>query len=91
MFSPSQDAISSRTRVVDALTSERAPPMIPAIEVGPLSASSMSMPSAGHAAGLVVERDDLSSARAPHDEPAADDPVEVEGAPAGRSAASRSS
>ncbi len=37
MFAPTQVAASSRTRAVSPPTSERAPPMIPAIEVGPSS------------------------------------------------------
>ena len=40
MLGPSQLATSISTRVVEEATSERAPPMIPAIDVGP-SASSM--------------------------------------------------
>ena len=35
MLTPFQVATSSRTRVVDSLTSETSPPMIPAIPVGP--------------------------------------------------------
>ena len=40
MFGPSQLATSMSTRVVSSCTSERRPPMTPAIEVGP-SASAM--------------------------------------------------
>ena len=45
MFGPFQFAASISTRVVPSFTSERAPPMIPAIDVGP-SASSISTMSA---------------------------------------------
>ena len=39
MFGPSQLATSITTRRVSAWTSERAPPMTPAIEVGPSASS----------------------------------------------------
>ena len=39
MFGPFQFAASISTRVVPSLTSERAPPMIPAIDVGPSASS----------------------------------------------------
>jgi hypothetical protein len=45
MFGPSQVAASITTRVVVARTSDRAPPMMPAIDVGP-SASSITHMSA---------------------------------------------
>ena len=79
MLGPIQVATSISTRVVPSWTSERAPPMTPAIDVGP-SASSMTSISASSVARLAVERLDLLAvARAAHDELAAGDPVEVEG------------
>ena len=43
MFAPSQFAASISTRVVSGCTSLRAPPMIPAIEVGPAASSIRTM------------------------------------------------
>ena len=43
MFGPFQVAASISTRVVESRTSERSPPMIPAIDVGPSSSQMISM------------------------------------------------
>ena len=66
MFGPFQVATSSSTRVVSGCTSERAPPISPAIDVGP-SASSISDHLAVERARLPVERLHLLAlARAAH-------------------------
>ena len=79
-FGPSQVATSISTRVVPSWTSERAPPITPAIDVGP-SSSSITTISLVERAGLAVERLDLLAvgpARRTFSA-AARDPVEVEG------------
>ncbi len=43
MFGPFQVAASISTRVVVSRTSERSPPMIPAIDVGPSSSAMISV------------------------------------------------
>ena len=78
MFGPFQFATSSSTRVVDSPTSERAPPITPAIEVGP-SASSIEHHLGVERARLAVERLHLlARLRAAHGERAPRDAVEVE-------------
>ncbi len=79
MFGPFQLATSSRTRCVSAATSERAPPMTPAIEVGPSRVLDQDH-LAVQRPGLPVERLDLLAlARAADGQARARDPVEVEG------------
>ena len=66
MFGPFQVATSISTRVVSRETSDRAPPITPAIEVGP-SSSSISTISASSVADLPVERLELLARRGPPD------------------------
>ena len=74
----SQAATSSRTRVVSSPTSDRAPPMTPASDVGP-SASSMTI---SPSSSVRVWPSSVSivspCARGAHGEPLPGDPVEVE-------------
>ena len=78
MFGPSQVAASISTRVVPSWTSERAPPMTPAIDVGPSSSaiSTTSGSSARSTSSSVVIRS--PSRGAAHDQVRARDAVEVE-------------
>ena len=79
MLGPSQLATSMSTRVVPSWTSERSPPMTPAIEVGP-SASSMTSIWASRVRTWPSSVVTCSpSSRPAHDEPPAGDAVEVEG------------
>ena len=91
MFGPFQFAASISTRVVPSWTSERAPPITPAIEVGP-SASSITTHVGVERALLVVERGRSSRRRARGARPASRRPrgPSRTRAAAGRSAASRS-
>ena len=79
MLGPFQVAASISTRVVPSLTSERAPPMIPAMLVGP-SASSITQTSGSSvrstSSSVVIFSPSLG---APHDQPPAGDQVGVEG------------
>ena len=79
MFGPLHVATSSSTRVVPSRTSERAPPISPAIEVGP-SASSITTISRVERARLAVERLHLLALPCAADrQPRPGDAVEVEG------------
>ena len=78
MLGPFQVATSSSTRVVSGATSERAPPISPAIEVGP-SSSSITTISRVERARLPVERLHLLAVvGAAHRQARAGDAVEVE-------------
>ena len=78
MFGPFQFAASISTRVVPSLTSERMPPITPAIEVGPSASSITSMPRVERPLDLVQRGHLLAVARAPHDQRAARHQVGVE-------------
>ena len=78
MFGPFQVAASISTRVVVSLTSERRPPITPAIEVGPSASSITSMSASSRrstSSSVVIASPSL---RAPHDELAARHEVGVE-------------
>ena len=79
MFGPFQVAASISTRVVPARTSERAPPITPAMLVGPSSSQITSISPSSVALDRVEGLDLLALARAAHHEPPAGDEVEVEG------------
>ncbi len=79
MFGPSQLATSISTRVVSPETSERAPPMTPAIDVGP-SSSAIRQTSESSTRVWPSSVTICSPSRgAAHDEARAGDAVEVEG------------
>ena len=78
MFGPFHVAASIRTRVVVERTSERAPPMMPAIEVGPSASSMTQHVGVEHALDVVERRHPLPRPRTAHDEPPARDEVGVE-------------
>ena len=79
MFAASQLAASISTAVVSSCTSERLPPMTPAIDVGPSSSAISTTSSSTTRVWSSSVIDLLARGRAAHDEPAPGDAVEVEG------------
>ena len=78
-FGPFQLAASISTRVVLGCTSERWPPMMPAIDVGPVVVADQPHVGVQRALDVVERRHLLAVARPAHDEAAAGDEVPVEG------------
>ena len=78
MLTPFQVATSSSTRVVESLTSETWPPMIPASPVGPVAVADQHRVGVEAALDPVEGGHPLALARGADDDLAARDPVEVE-------------